>query len=304
LIKDLESSIVWSSDASSVVELNNGDVACGTRQGDLTLWRIKSGHYELIKMIPCHTASIKCLEVLANGNVACNFWDSTIQIWHLESGVMLHRLCDDTSVSQMVLLSNGQLASLSWHGIVTVWNVEIGRRLKTFTLGSINISSSFIALPNERIATILASSPQNISIFNSNTGELAKSLIGHELDVKSLVLLNDTHMASSSKDRTIKIWDLARGGHLVRTFAGSINNSDVDLALLRDDVLVCYAFLVNDSSTPIQLWKWKTGEMWKTIVFNEGYLFFVKAFTKSPDDKQRLVCLSNLASSVEVLNDI
>jgi WD40 repeat protein len=65
----------------------------------------------------------------------------------------------------------------------------------------------FIALSNELFAKILASCPLN----NSNTGELIKSLIGHENNVISLVLWNDAHMASSSIDRTIKIWDLASG---------------------------------------------------------------------------------------------
>jgi hypothetical protein len=123
---DIESSTLK---AWSVAELNNGDVVVGTKEGDLTLWRIKkNGRFELIKVIPCHTRPIDYLETLGNGNVACSFGYATIQICNLESGVMLHRLCNETGIYQMVQLSNGHLASLSRDDTVTVWNVENGQR--------------------------------------------------------------------------------------------------------------------------------------------------------------------------------
>jgi WD40 repeat protein len=131
--------------------MNNGDVVCGTEEGDLTLWTIENGRFELIKIIPCLTDPIKCLELLTNGNVACHF-DDSIQIWNLESDVMVHRLCDHTGyVFALFLLSNGHLASLSYDYTVTVWNVENGQRLKTFALGHLFELCPFIALPNEQV---------------------------------------------------------------------------------------------------------------------------------------------------------
>jgi WD40 repeat protein len=284
LIAGLERSI---GHEPNLVELTNGDLVFGTRKGDLALWRIKSGSFELTKIIPCHTFPIGCIEALANGNVACSSWDATIQIWNLESDVMVHSLCGDLEVSKLVKLSNGHLASLLIDLTVTVWNVEKERRLKTFTLGLVDLCP-FIALPNEQIATVLDSSRANISVFNSNTGELHQSLVGHSRELCSLVLLNDTHMASSSFDLTIKIWDLA-SGHVVRTLPGLINNSVTFLALLCDDVLACYPF-PNESSTTIQLWKWKTGELWKTIEVNQKGVYLVRPLIKSSNDQPRLIC--------------
>jgi WD40 repeat protein len=219
----------------------------------------------------------------------------------------MHRLCDHTGIIlKFFLLSNGHLASLSWNRIATVWNVENGQRLKTFALDVSLPRRPKIALSNELFAAkVLNSIPQNISVFNSNTGELVKSLIGHENDVHSLVLLNDTHMASSSWDHTIKIWHLT-SGHAVRTLPGSINGSRVEIALLLDDVLACFSYSYG-SSTLIQLWKWKTGELWKTIESTESnrkYLFFEKTLTKSPDKQQRLICFFDYPFSIEILNVI
>jgi WD40 repeat protein len=303
LITNLDRGFV---DESSMFELTNGDLVCGTNEGDLMLWRMKrNGRFELLNTIPCHTRPIRCLEVLANGNVAGNFGDGTIQIWNLESDVMVQRLCVDTSVFKLLLLSNGHLASLLIDDSITVWNVANGRCVKTFKL-HIMYRSLIIALPNEQFAAVEIASPENISVFNSNTGELAKSLIGHGYDVLSLVLLNDTHMASSSQDRTIKIWDLANDGRVVQTLPVSINNSDVDLALLRNGVLACFSLFSKDLSTPIDLWNWKTGELCKKIKINKDkeHVYFVKTLTKSPDNKMPLICLSRYASLVEVLNDV
>jgi WD40 repeat protein len=268
------------------------------------LWRLKKGRFELIKIIPCHTLRISyVLLALTNGNVACTSgYDGTIEIWNLYRDVMVHKLCDHASdVSQLVLLSNGNLASLSIDDTVTVWNAESGQRLNKFTFKGLSKYLPFIALPNELFATVDSDSRRNISIFNSNTGELVKSLIGHEKGVWSLVLLNDTHMASSSLDYdgTIKIWALA-SGHVVR----SINTSNMYLALLSDDVLACYPYL-NNPTTTIELWKWKMGELWKTIEVNRERVTWMKALLKSPDDQQRLIyysCYENLPA--QLISDI
>jgi WD40 repeat protein len=276
-------------------------VVCGTKEGDLMLWRMKKNGrcFELIKQIQCHTRSIRCLEALANENIACNFEDNKIQIWNLDTGVMVHRLCDDRSVTRLVLLSNGLLASLLGDDSVTVWNVKKGWSVNKFCC--IFTWQPFLALPNGLVAAFQYSSSQNISIFDSNTGKDVKSLLGHDDDVRNLVLLNDTHLASSSFDDTIKIWNLA-SGRVVQTFASLIDHWLVEMALLRDDVLACYSFTKN-IPTNIQLWKWKTGKLWKTIEVDRNCLNFVKALVRSPDGQQRLICCS-LDSPAKIVNVI
>jgi WD40 repeat protein len=136
--------------------------------------------------------------------------------------VLLHTLCDHaSSINYLILLSNGHLASCCHDSTVNVWNVEMGGQLlRTFSLGAIIPRFCFIALPNEQIALVkeieqFPYSTETISIFNSNTGELVKLLNGHADTVKSLVLLDEFNMASSSEDYTIKIWNLTRGGEMV-----------------------------------------------------------------------------------------
>jgi WD40 repeat protein len=60
-----------------------------------------------------------------------------------------------------------------------------------------------------------------------------KTLLGHSAGVLSIVHLPNGHLASSSRDSTIRIWDLDKEPSLVKTIFG---HSDIVycLALLED----------------------------------------------------------------------
>jgi WD40 repeat protein len=78
---------------------------------------------------------------------------------------------------------------------VELWNFENGRLLNTFYLGLSIWWIDFIALPQELFVAIKVEDPQTICLFNSNTGQVVKSISGHEDDVLSLLLLDELHLS-------------------------------------------------------------------------------------------------------------
>jgi WD40 repeat protein len=255
----------------------------------LKLWRIKKERGELIKIITCPTLySISSrLTILSNGNVACSFCDGSIQIWNVERNEMVQRLSHHTSaVSGLIQLSNGHLASSSDDSTVKVWNVENnGQLLNTFSLGRLaNSRFCFITLPKELFTAVKKETPLVISIFDSNTGDLVKSLNDHESEVFSLVLLDDSHIASSSEDGTIKIWNSVTG-----QAARRLDTSDPCVILLfpfGDGLLASHHYIREEAVTnsTIHLWNWQTGERTKTIELEESKLSSLVRLKKSAEN--------------------
>jgi WD40 repeat protein len=173
------------------------------------------------KIINCSSDFyIRCLLLLSNGRVSCGFADGILQIWNIEKNVMVHRLCDHTKpVYGLIELSNRNMASISVkEPTVKVWNLENGQLLNSFELGQLQPWKCFIALPKGRFAVVKIGDDDDdsiISFVSSITGEVVQSLTGHKATVRSLVLLDEFNMGSSSDDHdhdhTIKIWNVEIG---------------------------------------------------------------------------------------------
>jgi WD40 repeat protein len=220
----------------------------------MKIWRIRNGHGELVKVIYLN-GYVPQITLLFNGNIACGVEDGTIQIWNVDKEVMVRRLCDHTDqVEHMIELSNGHLASSSRGWSVKVWNVENGRLLNTFYLGLRVRWHGFIALPQELFAATKQEHSETICLFNSNTGELVKSLNGHWKEIFCLILLDEFHMASSSSDYTVKIWNVANG-QLIKSLYSSLYQQ---LFLFEDGVLAASCYIYSRKLTRIELCKWKS----------------------------------------------
>jgi WD40 repeat protein len=199
-------------------------------------------------------------------------------------------------------LSNRHLASSSNDDTVKVWNVENnGQLLNTFPLGRLADSRiCFITLPKELFTAVKVENHRVISIFNSNTGKLVKSLNGHESQVLSLVPLDDSHMASSSDNCTIKIWNLATG-QVVRTLDKCRDRYFIFLFPLGNGILASSRYTRDEAVTNsiIHLWNWRTGELTKTLELEENKLSSLVRLKKS-DENLTISLDSN--GSVKFLN--
>jgi WD40 repeat protein len=118
--------------------------------------------------------------------------------------------------------------------------------------------------------------------------------------VSCLVLLDEFHMASSSVDLTIKIWNLA-SGQVARTLANSFDPSFILLFPFGDGLLASHAHMADEAVTKgiVHLWNWQTGELTKTIQLEEGNLVGLVRLKKSTEN---LTISLGSTGSVKFLN--
>jgi len=122
---------------------------------------------------------------------------------------------------------------------------------------------------------ISGSSDNTVKIWNTETGELLKTLDDHDDEVNCVCYSPDQKLiASASTDYSIKIWD-ACSGDLIKTLVG------------HDGFIICVCFssdnkLLATASKDVKLWNAVTYELICTLVVDVNYIM---SLCFSPDNK-------------------
>lgn len=112
-----------------------------------------------------------------------------------------------------------------------------------------------------------ASSDKTVKLWDSHTGQLMRTLYGHEKSVDQVVYSPDgSSIASASRDHSIKLWD-ARSGQLKRTL--SPGERPISIAFSPDGKLLANASSVREQvngetdiiGSRVLLWDVETGEI-------------------------------------------
>jgi WD40 repeat protein len=153
-------------------------------------------------------------------------WDNTIKVWNIETDICTQSLEEHTEiVSCLEVVSNNRFASGSDDGTVILWKksdnqylferrLPIGENnlVECLKYARLNINSD-IQYSNRLLVGV---SNGEIFMFNlDNFNEEPIIFSGHNKPVHCLVLLlNNTHLASGSRDEHIMIWTLnIKGNH-------------------------------------------------------------------------------------------
>jgi WD40 repeat protein len=268
--------------AVRIILLNNHSFATGHSDGIIRIWDIKTKAQ--LQQLTGHKYVLTVLVLINDDLLASSDWNSTINLWNYTNGILIKRFYFENPILDIVLFNVENLifccdneihiwnliiedtvkilkghearihcltlvsapdllASGSLDNTIRVWNLTTGRQTLTFHADRVKC---LLLLENQ--SQLLASGEFDHLIkfwsLKQQTGSITR-LFGHTGAVTALVSLKQSHMASSSADMTIKIWNYEKyveyGATLLATLR-SHSNQVVSLLVLPNDLLASASY--------------------------------------------------------------
>jgi len=203
----LASTFKYSNPVLTVAALSNSQIVSGSwdntvKQEDIIAGRcvnVFKGHAGFTRVVAA------CDPLVISGSD-----DKTIRLWDPRIGSVGVLRGHRGSISSLVPMGN-HLVSGSFDGTVKTWDINMRKSLKTLeVLNRQKVESVVIDGDN----LVVGCTYEKIPLFDSNTDECTKTLLGHAqwAAVRSVSVDPVTHdIISGSDDKTIKLWDSARG---------------------------------------------------------------------------------------------
>jgi len=208
----------------SLVAFHNGSLVSGGFR-EILFWDTKSGRQ--IKKLAGHDAPTFSLAVLQDGSLAIGSFKE-IFIWNTVKNQLIKALIGHTNeVTSMVSLKNGYFASCSGSDIF-IWDIKNWKIIRM--------------LKDQYISS--GSYDKTIRIWNTNTGEILNTLIGHTSEIRSLAVTTEGSLASIGLThramQEILIWD-TRTSQMIEKITG-YTDSPPKLYALEDGRLAYTSF--------------------------------------------------------------
>ena len=153
--------------------------------------------------------------------------DGTAKLWDLSKCTVLKTMTSDTNSLNAVAFSpdGARIATASDSGYAKLWSVSSGADVTPLSPGQPKGPPTFwhqgqvssVAFsPNGKLLATAGSVDGVVKIWQADSGEQVRALIGHTSGVKSVSFSPDGgRIASASLDRTARVWDVASGAELV-----------------------------------------------------------------------------------------
>lgn len=168
--------------------------------------------WQLVKTTLSHTNTINSFAI--KGNILASASDdNTISLWNIETGKQIYSFFNSQEV-QDVAINERIIAGAGFDKTITSWqldNKNLNRIFSDRKQHSYSHENVIYALifSNKGDLLISGSADRTIKVWNSITGSLKFTLLGHTGSVRTLAISPcDRFLISGSADRTIRIWDL------------------------------------------------------------------------------------------------
>ncbi|KAL9350642.1 hypothetical protein Peur_057897 [Populus x canadensis] len=202
--------------------------------GQLLVWEWRSESYVLKQQ--GHYFDVNCLTYSPDSQLlATGADDNKVKVWTVSSGFCFVTFSEHTNaVTALHFMANNHcLLSASLDGTVRAWDLFRYRNFRTFTTPS---SRQFVSLAADQSGEVICAGTLDsfeIFVWSMKTGRLLDVLSGHAGPVHGLTFSpSNAVLASSSWDKTVRLWDVFEGKGAVETFP---HTHDVLTVVYRPD---------------------------------------------------------------------
>ena len=242
----------------------------GSHDSTLKLWEVSTGR--LIQTFEGHKRNVTSVAFSPDGrNALSGSWDGTLKLWEVATGRLIRTI--EPEYFEKVGWDK-ELEGHSWE----VYSVAFSPDGHYALSGSLGLKLGEVSTGKEiRTFGRYALSVVGLKLWEGSTGE------GHRSEVLSVAFSPDGRYAlSGSRDKTLKLWEVATG-RLIRTFEG--HSKWVSSVAFSPDGR--YALSGSGDST-LNLWEVATGRLIRTFVGGAGPSSSVSSVAFSPDGRNAL----------------
>ena len=193
--------------------------------------------------------------------------DARVNVWN--SNMDWNKVQTYTGHSKAVLaldfINEDTIVSGGFDQTIQTWSISTGLTQRTIQVGSDVLSLKVL---NNRFYVACGLGNGDINIYNINNGNLISILKSHNGQVFDLILINDGNsLVSSSKDGTLKIWNLITNAP-ISTLTG---HSDwvIGLKILSPNIIASCSL-----DTTIKLWNTTSAQLIRTLKGHTSNLYW------------------------------
>lgn len=218
----------------------------------------------------------------------------SVKIWQRETGQLKQVISNfETVIRAMDVSSDSEvLAAALLRGVVELWDTRTGDRLNTLKGHTDYVTAVAFVPGGETLVTGSAGRDRSIRVWDVDKGEELYSITpqttGHKdwvLDVG--VASNGRFFASSSADKTIKIWDTGTG-KLLRTLSGHTSWVRSIQFSQNNDYIVS-----GSKDGMVKVWDVKTGAQLYSMDARDKGIDEVRAVAFASDNKTVMAGVTN-----------
>ena len=273
--------------------INNNIITTAANNNNINIWeKQKDDNYIIMQSLSSHEKPVLTITELENGRLISGGMDNIIIIWDKDqngSYIEKQRIKDKKPITKIISLNNNKFAFTSDNRIRIMIQKEIKKEKKNNDLindifDDLEIEQNelnenpyivcykltkhtgrvrcMIQLRNGYLISgggeMSNKKDNNIIIWKPNDLDgfyFSQKLIGHKSDINGLIELKDGRIASSSKDRTIRIWkSFVKEDNNIQYQIDEILNEHKHglyfITQLNDDRILC-----SNSDGSIVVWK-------------------------------------------------
>ncbi|KAJ3049795.1 hypothetical protein HK097_009213, partial [Rhizophlyctis rosea] len=160
-----------------------------------------------------HENSVECVTVSSKERylVTCSM-DMTVKVWDVKTGSLQMTIRERFGIYSVRVTSDEQcVVKLSHDHSITVWDLAKGTFVRKIEPSEGKPAFKLDLSPDGQMVAA-ASLNEKACIWNLHTGDLLRTLVGHEDCVRAVAFSGDgVHIVTGSVDRSAKIWRTGTG---------------------------------------------------------------------------------------------